>query len=115
MKCTMNVVSREKSVTGGNMEKKIEFSIKIYQSRKWKNIYVENNKSDAKRVLAVRLERKGGDIATWMKIKKDFLLKYCSLILKGLPRWKNQDENNFYDEYEIEDDKDYRDILLKSL
>ena len=117
----MNVASKLKNGNDDKWIQKIEFNIRIYESKKWKDMYLDNNQDDVKRVLCVRLERKSGDMSTWMKIKREFLLMYCYTILKGLPTLKNMDENNFDDEYEFEDndedvdDKDYRDILLDSL
>ena len=107
-------------------EEKIEFDIEIFKSKRWKERYMgsmdENDDEDMEQVLMVRMRRVSGNMLSWMKIKRDFLLLYCSSIFKGLPRWaRNLDENNVEANYEYQsneecmDSKNYREFLVNKL
>ena len=72
----------------------------------------------------VRMRRVSGNMLGWMKIKRDFLLLYCSTILNGLPHWARNLDKNKYNvesnhEYQSDqegvDSNDYYEFLLNKL
>ena len=125
----MNVAQkiRKEDYNTGYLEQKVEFDIEIFESMKWKERYlahIDDLDDYAEQVLMVRMRRVSGNMLTWMKIKRDFLLSYCSTILRGLPQWaRNLDKNKYNVEsnYEYQSDEegvdsnDYCEFLLDKL
>merc|ERR1712039_133891 len=59
------------------------------------------------RVFVVKIMRISGDPLVFTKLKNGFLLTYCSSIIKGLPTWARQmEEEEFENEKKEEEDKD---------
>ena len=103
------------------IEKKIEFDVQVFRSRVWKK-RMEENADDldegAQEVLICRVSRTGGDPLTYNKIMKDFMLLYCSTIIKGLPQWarnieKQLDNNKQENDQQQEEEDDYASVLAK--
>ena len=74
-------------------EHQITFSVEIFESREWQNKYKETEESEyimernEHRIFIVSINRTEGDMNAFYKLKRGFLLLYCSSILKGLPKW----------------------------
>jgi len=96
------------------MEDRVKFDIEIFESRLWKNRYLERDEADEivekneHQVFVVRITRTEGDALVFNKLKNGWILTYCASIIKGLPEWarkleKDESENNKKDDEEQKD------------
>jgi len=95
------ILTCKMKLMGNNQqEQNIEFSVEIFESREWKDQYKKLDMADEvvekneHQIFITRINRIGGDRLTFDKLKKGFLLMHCSEILKGLPQWAREMEEN---------------------
>jgi len=94
------------------VQDKVQFDVEIFLSRQWKGRHetvpekdeIKANNED--RVFVVKIMRISGDPLVFTKLKNGFLLTYCSSIIKGLPQWARNLEEEEFENEKKEEDKD---------
>merc|ERR1712154_232247 len=106
LNCEMNVA---RATAQSKDEKEIaqdavSFNVEVFESRFWKNKYLkalapkELKDKNLDLILVVKVTRVMGDPLVFNKLKNQFLLTYCSSIIKGLPQWAVKLEQKLQEE-----------------
>merc|ERR1712154_414261 len=82
----------------------VSFNVEVFESRFWKNKYLEAlapkeiKEKNEDQILVVKITRVLGDPLVFNKLKNNFLLTFCSSIIKGLPGWALKMEQKLQEE-----------------
>jgi len=108
------ILNCQMKLAHNNTEQDVGFSVEIFESREWLNKYKEDEntgpeeieENNEHRIFVTRIKRTLGDPMVFNKLKKGFLLMYCSNVLKGLPQWARTMEDDKLGAVEEDDAKE---------
>merc|ERR1719384_1431796 len=111
LNCKMNLMDNNQQA------QELEFSVEIFRSREWKDQYKKLDEADEieeaneHEIFITKISRVAGDRIVYDKLKKGFLLMHCANVLKGLPQWardmqEDQDQANSKVVVEEDDQKE---------